>query len=136
MPEARFSLEMVLSIRNTKSQRWRQRWDMSDQEAVVSSFLSRRIIYHAPPSPRGKVAFKLAFVRCTCLGMSRFTNIWIQYCIIDAYNQNGIIDTGKSLKGASQAVRICGGKIAFSCLQKVNITQLFHLISHNQGRAF
>ena len=39
------------------------------------------------------------------------------------------------LKGSSQVVRICGGKIASSCLQKVNKTQLSHLISHNLGRA-
>ena len=40
------------------------------------------------------------------------------------------------LKGSSQVVRICGGKIAFACLKKVNKTQLSHLISHNLGRAF
>ena len=42
----------------------------------------------------------------------------------------------KSLKGSSQVVRICGGKIAFSCLQKVNRRQLSHPNSHNLGRAF
>ena len=41
----------------------------------------------------------------------------------------------ESLKGSSQAVRICGGNIAFSCLPKVNQTPLSHLISHNLGRA-
>ena len=33
--------------------------------------------------------------------------------------------------GSSQVVRICVGKMAFSCLEKVNKTQLSHLISHN-----
>ena len=42
----------------------------------------------------------------------------------------------ESLKGSSQVEIKCGGKIAFSCLQKVNKTQLSHLISHNLGRAF
>ena len=41
----------------------------------------------------------------------------------------------ESLKGSSQVVRICGGKIVLSCLQEVNITQLSHLNSHNLGRA-
>ena len=40
------------------------------------------------------------------------------------------------LKGSSQVVRMWGEKIAFSCLQEVNKTQLFHPISHNLGRAF
>ena len=40
------------------------------------------------------------------------------------------------LKGSSQVVRICGGKIVFSCLEQINKTQLSHLISHNLGRAF
>ena len=39
----------------------------------------------------------------------------------------------ESLKNASQVVRIRGEKIAFSCLQKVNKTQIFHPISHNLG---
>ena len=42
------------------------------------------------------------------------------------------------LKGSSQVVRMWGEKIAFSCLQKVNKTRLFHPhpISQNLGRAF
>ena len=40
------------------------------------------------------------------------------------------------LKGSSQVMRICGGKIAFACLKKVNKRQLSHLISHRLGRAF
>ena len=41
----------------------------------------------------------------------------------------------ESLKGSSQVVRISSGKIAFSCLQRVNKTHLTHMISHNLGRA-
>ena len=42
----------------------------------------------------------------------------------------------ESLKGSSQVVIICDGIIALPCLQKVNKTQLSHLISYNLGRAF
>ena len=42
----------------------------------------------------------------------------------------------ESLKGSSQVVRISGGKIVFSCLQEINITQLSHLISYNLGSSF
>ena len=42
----------------------------------------------------------------------------------------------ESLKGSSQVVRICSGKVALSCLQKVSKMQLFPQISQNLGRAF
>ena len=42
----------------------------------------------------------------------------------------------ETLKGSSQVGRICGGKIAFFCLQKVNKTQLFHPTSHSLGPIF
>ena len=42
----------------------------------------------------------------------------------------------ESLKGSFQVARICGGNIAFSCLHKVNKTQLSHLTSHNLEEPF
>ena len=42
----------------------------------------------------------------------------------------------ESLKGSSQVARICGGNKSFSSLQKVNKTQISHLISCNLGRTF
>ena len=65
---------MLSSMENIKSQRWRQRcWDMSDQEAVLSSFLSRRIIYHAPPCWEGKWPSSWPSSDALALEMSRYT---------------------------------------------------------------
>ena len=47
-----------------------------------------------------------------------------------------IICYREPLKGSSQVVRMWVEKIAFSCLQQVNKTQLFHPISQNPGKAF
>ena len=51
-------------------------------------------------------------------------------------NMGGLKRYRECLKGSSQVARICGGNVAFSCLQEVNKTQLFHLISHNMDGPF
>ena len=53
-----------------------------------------------------------------------------------SFEPQRMVANRESLKGSSQAVRICGEKIAFACLKKVNKTQLSHLVSPNLGRAF
>ena len=67
------------------------------------------------------------------LGIMAVTTTCLLICLVLVVS---VLIYREPLKGSSEVVRICGGKIACFCLPQVNKTQLSHLISHNLGRAF